>query len=259
MICCGCHHLGKGLFRGAGEVGGYAVNFPVGRLPPAKQHCADPQDTLLSPLGRHGCLGWGHAGSLSPLWSRREPGTQLECRVSVVMIGLPSALGLHRSGFAPHLVMGELPRGVPEAAGGSSSAVGGHCQVGTAATAQCSQLQGRDSSSLFCSPPLPRTFPNYTLCLHLAFLSVLGAGLACGGFSYCTWQGGDSQARVSDSWARAVLWPHALVTEHVKNRLLSFTWLAETCTAAFPAPLPAAREELPVVSMWKWVCAGVSG
>lgn len=29
VICCGCHHLGKGLFRGAGEVGGCAVDFPV--------------------------------------------------------------------------------------------------------------------------------------------------------------------------------------------------------------------------------------
>lgn len=34
VICCGCHHLEKGLFRGAGEVGG--CGFSCCGLPPAK-------------------------------------------------------------------------------------------------------------------------------------------------------------------------------------------------------------------------------
>lgn len=121
-------------------------------------------------------MGWGHTGILSPLWSRRETGTQLECRVSVVMIGLPSTLGLRRSGFAPHPLMREVPQGVPEAAGRSSSAVGGQCQVGTAAAAQCSQLQSRDSSSLLCPPPLSplvKDFPE----LHLVSTSLFSLSL----------------------------------------------------------------------------------
>lgn len=57
-------------------------------------------------------------------------------------------------------------------------------------------------------------------------------------------EAGDSQARVSDSQAR-VLWPCALVME--------------PSTATCSVPLPAARQELPVVSVWRWVCASVSG
>lgn len=72
-------------------------------------------------------------------------------------------------------------------------------------------------------------------------------------------EAGDSQAMVSDSQARAVLWPHVLVTEHGKKKLLTLTWLSEPRTAAFSASLPAARQEFPVVSVWRWVCAGVSG
>lgn len=34
VICCGCHHLEKGLFRGAGEVDG--CGFSCCGLPPAK-------------------------------------------------------------------------------------------------------------------------------------------------------------------------------------------------------------------------------
>lgn len=63
-------------------------------LPPAKLHCTDTQDTLLFPLGKSRCLGWGHTGGLRPFWSRREPGIWGECRVSVVVIELRSALGL---------------------------------------------------------------------------------------------------------------------------------------------------------------------
>lgn len=39
---------------------------------------------------------------------------------------------------------------------------GGQCQVGSADTALCSQLQSRDSSSLFCSPPLSPVAKDFT-------------------------------------------------------------------------------------------------
>lgn len=131
VVCCGCHHLGKGPFTGAGEAGGCAVDFPV-------VDCLLPNSTvqtlrtLLFPLGGWRCLGWGCTGGFSPFWSRREHDTQLECMVSVVMFEFPCAQGLHRSGIASPPVMGELPEGVPEDAEGSGSAVGwavpgGHC------------------------------------------------------------------------------------------------------------------------------------
>lgn len=191
VICCGCHHLGKGLFRGAGEVGGCAVDFSVADCLLLNSTVETPRSHCFLLWG--GIGAWGHTGGLRPFWSRREPGTQLECRVSVVMVVLLSALGLHRSGFAPHPVMWELPQGVPEAAGGSSSAVGGQCQVGAAATAQCSELQSRDSSSLLCPPPLSplaKDFPKLHLVSTSRFSLCLGSRLAHGGFSYGTWQGG---------------------------------------------------------------------
>lgn len=42
------------------------------------------------------------------------------------------------------------------------------------------------------------------------------------------------------------------MTEHGKNRLLTLTWLSEPGTATFSSLLPAARQELPVVSVWRW-------
>lgn len=47
-----------------------------------------------------------------------------------------------------------------------------------------------------------------------------------------------------DSQVRAVLWPHMLVTERGKNRLLTLTWLSEPGTAAFSAPLPGRSSQL---------------
>lgn len=67
---------------------------------------------------------------------------------------------------------------------------------------------------------------------------------------------GACQARVSDCQARAVVWPHVLVTEHGRNRLLTLTSLSARYRHLLCL---AARQELPVVSMCRWVCASVSG
>lgn len=136
-------------------------------LPPAKSHCTDPQDTLFSPLGRHRCLGWGHTGGLSLFWSRREPGTQLEYRVSVVMIWLP--------GVPQELIClspcgeGTFLKDSQKLLGGVAVPWDGQCQVSSEDTAQCSQLQSRDSSSLFCLPLLsPLAKDLTTSCVYIS-------------------------------------------------------------------------------------------
>lgn len=53
-----------------------------------------------------------------------EQDTWLEC---VVMFGLHSALGVHRSRIASQPVMGELPQRIPEDVGGMAVLWGGHC------------------------------------------------------------------------------------------------------------------------------------
>lgn len=171
--------------------------------------CRPPGHTAFS-SGRVEVLGLGvHRRSQLLL---EQEGTQLGSMVSVVF-GLPSTLGPHRSGIASPPVMGELPQGVPEDAGGSSSTVGwavpgGHCS-------HCPVLQhSTGSSSLLCPPPLsflPRTFPNCILCLHLAFLSALGEGwLVVASLTVLGRGAGDCQAR-------AVLWPHVLVTSMART------------------------------------------
>lgn len=120
-----------------------------------------PEDTLLS-LGRCSCLGWGARRRSQPILeqegARHPAGVQDECGDDWT----PSALELHRSGFASHPVMQELPQRVPEASGAVVVVSGGQCQVGPADTALCSQLQSRDSSSLFSSPPLSPLAKDFT-------------------------------------------------------------------------------------------------
>lgn len=75
---------------------------------------------------------------------------------------------------------------------------GGQCQVGTAATAQCSQLQSRGSSSLFCPLPLSllaKDFPKLHLVSTSHFSVCLGRRLALTALGR---EVGDCQARVSD-------------------------------------------------------------
>lgn len=137
---------------------------------------------------------------------------------------------------------------------------GGHCS-------HCPVLPAAEQGQLLValSPtvvPSCQGLSRTTSCVYISLfsLSALGAGwLMVASLIALGREAGDSQAMVSDSQARAVLWPHVLVTEHGKKKLLTLTWLSEPRTAAFSASLPAARQEFPVVSVWRWVCAGVSG
>lgn len=85
-----------------------------------------------------------------------EQDTWLEC---VVMFGLHSALGIHRSRIASQPVMGELPQRVPEDGGGSGSAVGWALRPLPTAPSCRAGIAPHCFVSHHC-PLLPRTFLN---------------------------------------------------------------------------------------------------
>lgn len=251
VICCGCHHLGKGLFRGAGEVSGCAVDFSVA-------DCLLLNSTVETPRS-HCFLLWGGIGAwvggtqeaiLEQEGARHPAGVQGECGDGCTpqCPGAPqewictSPCDVGTSSRCPRSCWGEEQCCGWAVPGGCCS----HCPVLRAA--EQGQLlialsptivppcQGLSQTtpcvyiSLF-SLPWEQVGSWWLLLWHLAGRLVIPrSGPFCG--HMC----GDR------AWQEQAAHPHLAVR----------AWYS--CLLC-----PTARQELPVVSVWSWVCASVSG
>lgn len=195
MVCCGCHHLGKGPFRGAGEAGGCAVGFPVvdclllnSTVHTPRTHCfllcegggawaGGAQEGSARSGAGHPAGVYGECGDV---WVPQCPGTPQEWNCLSPCDGGASSrswrewqcCGVGSASWA----LQPLP-----SAPSCTAGVAPHCSV-----------------PHYC-PFLPRTLPNCILCLHLAFLSALGGGwLVVASLTALGRGAGDCQARVSD-------------------------------------------------------------
>lgn len=186
MVCCGCHHLGKGPFRGAGEAGGCAVDFPVvdclllnSTVQTPRTHCfllwegggawAGDAQEVSAPSGAGGHPA-GVYGECGDVWVPQRPGTPQEWNCLSPCDGGASSR-------SPRRCWGERQ----------------YCGVGSARWA----LQPLPSTARVaprCSVPtivlLAKDFPKLHLVSTSRFSVCLGRRLARGGFSYCAWQGG---------------------------------------------------------------------
>lgn len=131
MVVCGCHHLEKGPFRGAGEAGGCAVGFPVVDCLLLNSTLQTPGHTAFS-SARVEVLGLGVHRRAQPVLEQEGAGHPAGLCGECGDVWVPQCPGTPQGWNCLSPCDGGTSSRISEDAGGSGSAVGwavpgGHC------------------------------------------------------------------------------------------------------------------------------------